>query len=125
MMGLVNPGHLSSMIPIPPVPVLTGIFTAWMIALPVIAQSDPPGLAQIPSLPATPAPLVEPENTAETAQYSDEVMSVDYPATWQVSVIDNGVTLANVPETADGLIASQIVRIAAPPGPVVDAMSAE
>ena len=121
MMGLVNPGHQSSMMPIPPVPVLTGIFAAWMIALPAVARPDSQGLAQIPALPATPTPLMESEDTAETAQYSDETMSVDYPTTWQVSVIENGVTLANVPETADGLIASQIVRIAAPPGPVVNA----
>ena len=107
------------MMSILPVPVLTGILAAWMVALPAVAQSSPQPAVQTPALPTT--LLVDPDDTVETAQYSDEVMSVDYPLTWRVSVIDNGVTLANVPETADGLIASQIVRIAAPPGPVVNA----
>lgn len=86
-----------------------------------IAQPDPSSPAQTPTLPTTPTPLVEPDDTAETAQYSDQAMSVDYPVDWQVEVIDNGIMISSVPETDADRVATQIVRIAAPPGPVVNA----
>ena len=104
-----------------PLSALIGSCAALGIALPAIAQSIPQPPAQTPPLPATPTPLIEADDTAETAQYSDAVMSVDYPVTWQVSVIDNGVLISSVPETAADLVATEIVRIAAPPGPVVNA----
>lgn len=100
--------------------VLVG-FASSVVAGSAIAQSDPSSPAQIPTLPTTPTPLVAPDDTAETAQYSDQAMSVDYPVDWQVEVIDNGITISSVPETDADLVATQIVRIAAPPGPVVNA----
>lgn len=100
---------------------LVGLTASGVVALPAIAQPNPQSPTQTSPLPATPTPLVEPDDTAETAQYSDQAMSVDYPVNWQVAVIDNGVTISSVPEAADDLVATQIVRIAAPPGPVVNA----
>ncbi len=94
---------------------------AGVVAGSAIAQSDPLSPAQTPALPAAPTPLVAPDDTVETVQYSDQAMSVDYPASWQVEVIDNGIMISSVPETDADLVATQIVRIAAPPGPVVDA----
>ncbi|MGB3296434.1 MAG: hypothetical protein WBB01_25900 [Phormidesmis sp.] len=100
---------------------LVGLSASWVAALPAIAQPSPQPPVQTPTLPGPPMPLVEPDDTAETVQYSDEVMAVDYPVNWQVAVIDNGVMISSVPEAEADLVATQIVRIAAPPGPVVNA----
>ncbi|MGB7250160.1 MAG: hypothetical protein WBC73_14570 [Phormidesmis sp.] len=58
---------------------------------------------------------------AESANYSDDTMSIDFPATWEVEVVDDGVLISNVPPVDDQRVATQVVRMAAPPGPVVDA----
>lgn len=100
--------------------VLVG-FASSVMAGSAIAQPNPSSLVQTPTLPAAPTSLVEPDDTAETAQYSDQTMSVDYPTDWQVEVIDNGIAIASVPETDADRVATQIVRIAAPPGSVVNA----
>ena len=67
-------------------------------------------------------PLVVPVAAGETTNYSDEAMSVDFPADWTIEVTENGeVMIASVTTTQTDLVATQIARIAAPPGAVVDA----
>jgi len=68
-----------------------------------------------------PAPLVLPgESEIPTANYSDANMSVDYPSTWQVAVdADNMVSIQNDAEAPQAI--TQVFRVAAPPGPLVDA----
>ncbi len=65
--------------------------------------------------------LVSPAAEGTTTNYSDEAMSIDFPADWQVETIENGVMIANVTTDEAALVATQVVRIAASPGPVVDA----
>jgi hypothetical protein len=69
-----------------------------------------------------PESLVEPAAVGETANYADAVMSVDYPADWTVEVVDDTtVMIANVTTVEAGLVATQVVQMAAPPGAVVNA----
>ena len=74
---------------------------------------------------------------AETANYSDGEISIDYPVSWQVSVSESGEVsiVETAPDVAnDGaalpapptepqeiLVETQVFRVAAPPGPLVDA----
>jgi len=68
-----------------------------------------------------PAPLGSPDEDAiPTANYSDAKMSVDYPATWQVEIdADNMVSIQN--DAAAPQAITQVFRVAAPPGPLVNA----
>jgi len=68
-----------------------------------------------------PEPLVSPAAEGSTATYADEGMSLDFPASWQVEMIENGLIIANVTTVESELVATQVVRMAAPPGPVVNA----
>ena len=68
------------------------------------------------------APLVEPGSpNANTATYTDEEISVDYPATWQIKRLEDGLMISSVTTAPTELVATQIVRMAAPPGPVINA----
>ena len=66
-------------------------------------------------------PLVSPAAEGSTTTYADEGMSLDFPASWQVEMIENGLMIANVTTVESELVATQVVRMAAPPGPVVNA----
>lgn len=66
-------------------------------------------------------PLISPAAAGTTTNYSDEAMSIDFPADWEVETIENGVMIANVTTDEAALVATQVVRMSAPPGPVVDA----
>lgn len=70
-----------------------------------------------------PAPLVSPDAVAvETANYSDGEMSLDYPATWQVEVNQEGIVAISSTSTASAeQVLTQVFRVASPPGPLVDA----
>ena len=57
----------------------------------------------------------------DTATYTDEKISVDYPATWQLKKLEEGIAISSVAAAPTELIATQIVRMAAPPGAVVNA----
>ena len=67
----------------------------------------------------------EPSNrtsaSIDTATYTDDEISVEYPATWQLKKLDDGIAISSVATTPAELIATQIVRMAAPPGAVVNA----
>ena len=68
------------------------------------------------------APLVDPSSPdIETATYTDEEISVDYPATWQIKRLEDGLMISSVTTSPAELVATQIVRMAAPPGPVINA----
>ncbi|MGC1305588.1 MAG: hypothetical protein WA885_00050 [Phormidesmis sp.] len=76
------------------------------------------------ALPA-PTPLVAPAADESLANYSDATLSLDYPTDWTVAMTDTGITLTNAiadePSTDTTLIDTMVVRMAAPPGPVVNA----
>ena len=57
----------------------------------------------------------------DTANYTDEKISVNYPSAWQLEMLEDGVMISNVATEPADLIATQIVRMAAPPGAVVNA----
>ena len=61
------------------------------------------------------------EPQASIANYTDAKLSVDYPATWQLKQLDDGIIISSVTTTPAELVATQIVRMAAPPGAVVNA----
>lgn len=113
-------------------PVLSGFSVAAMVltaAMPATAQSltlptESPALpAESPGTPVpAPAPAADPDSlNAEIANYSDEAISIDYPATWQIEVEDDSLKITNLPDTEAGLVATQIFQIDAPPGPLVNA----
>ncbi len=87
--------------------------------------SAPDSSSPIPLGPeiATPAePLVQPAAAGETTNYSDAVMSVDFPTDWKAEVVDeNIVMIANVTTEETALVATQVVQMAAPTGAVVNA----
>jgi hypothetical protein len=90
------------------------------------AVSDPsmpaPSMPAPDSEAATLEPLVQPAAAGETANYADAVMSVEYPVAWTVEVVDDTtVMIANVTTEETGLVATQVVQMAAPPGAVVNA----
>lgn len=58
---------------------------------------------------------------ADIISYADEKISVDYPAAWKLERLDDGIMISSVAETPAELVATQIVRMAAPPGAVVNA----
>ncbi len=68
-----------------------------------------------------PVPLVTPAAAGSITTYSDEGMSLAFPADWQVEMVENGLMIANVTTVGSELVATQVVRMAAPPGPVVNA----
>lgn len=78
-------------------------------------------LEEIESELPEPEPLVSPAAEGSTTTYADEGMSFDFPADWQVEMIENGLMIANVTTVESELVATQLVRMAAPPGPVVNA----
>lgn len=61
------------------------------------------------------------EDSANTVTYADEEISVNYPAAWRLERLDDGIAISSVATTPTELIATQVVRIAAPPGAVVNA----
>ena len=68
------------------------------------------------------SPLVESsEDSVDTVNYADEEISVDYPAAWQLETLEDGILISSAATTPTELIATQIVRMAAPPGAVVNA----
>lgn len=103
------------------------VATMLTFSVPAIAQTltlptESPALpAELPDVSA-PEPANEPGNLdADIANYSDEAISIDYPATWQIAVEDDSVTITNLPETEADLVATQVFQIDAPPGPLVNA----
>jgi len=67
-------------------------------------------------------PGVEAQNSIEMANYSDGKVSLDYPATWQVDVSEDGAFgIVNVPETPLDLVETNLYQVEAPPGPLVNA----
>ncbi len=61
------------------------------------------------------------EIAIDTVNYADEKISVNYPAAWQLKMLDDGILLSSIATTPADLVATQIVRIAASPGAVVNA----
>ena len=61
------------------------------------------------------------ETEVSTTNYTDAKLSVDYPATWQLKRLEDGIAISNIATTPAELVATQIVRMAAPPGAVVNA----
>lgn len=92
--------------------------------LPAPASANPDSLesseTEPPSIESS-APLVEPAAAGETTNYSDGVMSIDFPADWKVDVSDDGLMITNVTTDEAGLVATQVARVAASPAAVVDA----
>ena len=78
-------------------------------------------LGEVESRPTEPNLLIPPAAEGTTTTYTDEEMSIDFPADWQVEMIENGLMIANVTTVESELVATQVVRMAAPPGPVVNA----
>lgn len=100
------------------------------ISAPVETSPDslPDALSSPQSVPAESAepepglaPLAVPDDGIATTNYSEQGMSIDFPVAWEVETIENGVMIANVTTVETDLVATQVVRMAAPPGPVVDA----
>lgn len=111
--------------PLAAVLVLAG--TSWLSAS---AQPLQPNTAQLNSPLEAPVsvPSAETDELAETnkneistAHYADEKISVNYPATWQLKMLDDGILISSDAATPADLVATQIVRIAASPGAVVNA----
>ncbi len=96
-----------------------------LAAAPIDGSTQPPVEAP-PEFPE-PAPLLYPTDgsdvgEAETANYSDGDISIDYPVTWEVEVDESGnVAIANMPTAPSDSVETQIFRVASPPGPLVDA----
>ncbi len=86
----------------------------------VAPDASMPDASAAEPLPAV-APLVSPAAEGSTINYSDELMSVDFPLDWQAEVVGDSVMIANVTTDEAALIATQIARVAASPGAVVDA----
>ncbi len=111
-------------------PVLSGFSIAAVVltaVVPVRAQppTPPTELSPLPgeySDIAVPDPAVDSNDlNAGIANYSDEAISIDYPATWQIEVADDSLKITNLPDTEADLVATQIFQIDAPPGPLVNA----
>lgn len=126
---------MSSTSPLPCLmPILMPVLSGFSVAA-VLLTAAVPATAQIPTLPTestalptespaapVPAPAANPDSLdAEIANYSDEAISIDYPATWQIEVEDDSLKITNLPETEADLVATQIFQIDAPPGPLVNA----
>ncbi len=115
-------------------PVLKSVLSGFGVAATMLTFSVP-AIAQTltlptesPALPAespdisAPEPANELDNLdAAIANYSDEAISIDYPATWQIAVEDDSLTITNLPDTETNLVATQVFQIDAPPGPLVNA----
>ena len=97
--------------------------------LPVLAQSEalldateevPTETIRLPE--ALDESIAEPDEAdADTVSYADEKISVDYPAEWKLERLDDGIMISSVATAPADLVATQIVRMAAPPGAVVNA----
>ena len=74
-----------------------------------------------PPSPESSAPLVQAAPAGTTANYSDGVMSIDFPADWKADVSADGLMITNVTTDENALVATQVNRIAASPGAVVNA----
>ncbi len=74
-----------------------------------------------PPSPESVEPLVQPAAAGETTNYSDDAMSIDFPADWKVDVSDDGLMITNVTTDESNLVATQVNHVAAPPGAVVNA----
>ena len=61
------------------------------------------------------------ESETDTTNYTDAKLSVDYPTTWQLKKLEDGIIISSVATAPAELVATQIVRMAAPPGAVVNA----
>lgn len=96
-------------------------------ANPAVLPANPspatPSTPSAPSADPSPAlePLVLPDDALPTTNYSDDGMSLDLPAAWNAEATEDGLMIANVTTVEAELVATQVVRMAAPPGPVVDA----
>ena len=87
------------------------------------ANPDPvnPDASPEPSSPESSEPLVQPAPAGTTTNYSDDAMSIDFPADWKVDVSADGLMITNVTTDENNLVATQVNRIAATPGAVVNA----
>ena len=85
--------------------------------------STAPAAEPLPATESLPAaePLVLPDDAVPTTNYSDDGMSLDLPAAWNAEATDDGLMISNVTTVESELVATQVVRMAAPPGPVVNA----
>ncbi len=93
--------------------------TSWLSASAQPLQQRTAQLSSPSEALETPAPPASSETG--TAHYADEKISVNYPATWQIKTLDDGILISNNAATPAELVATQIVRMAAPPGAVVNA----
>ena len=69
----------------------------------------------------TQAPLVEPAAEGSTTNYTDDLMSVDFPMAWEINVTEENVMISNVTTDEASLVVTQIARVGASPSAVVDA----
>lgn len=74
-----------------------------------------------PPSPESSEPLVQPAPAGTTTNYSDGVMSIDFPADWKADVSADGLMITNVTTDQNNLVATQVNHIAASPGAVVNA----
>ena len=105
--------------------IATALVLAGTAGLPAIAQPIQPSTPQLDTSLETPTEtdeLTEPaQSEISTAHYADEKISVNYPATWQLKMLDDGILISSDATVPTELVATQVVRMAAPPGAVVNA----
>ncbi|MEL6938457.1 MAG: hypothetical protein AAFO84_04620 [Cyanobacteria bacterium J06598_1] len=76
--------------------------------------------AEVPA--TTPLIIDESVDPVETANYSDGTLSIDYPATWEISVDEAGdLAIDNASDVLLDRVETQLFRVASPPGPLVNA----
>lgn len=95
---------------------------------PASAPSGPPAASSETELEAEPNialpesdAFVQPAAPDNIVRYSDAEMAISLPKEWTVEAIENGIMVSNVTTVPTELVATQIVSIDAPPGPVVNA----
>ncbi|MEO1393472.1 MAG: hypothetical protein AAFV90_11230 [Cyanobacteria bacterium J06634_5] len=85
------------------------------------AINQPAGVIESETDIPEPAPLVTPANPDDLTTYSEDGLSIDFPLDWTTEVAGESVMIANVTTVETELVATQVVRMAAPPGAVVQA----
>ena len=85
------------------------------------AINQPAGVIESETDIPEPAPLVTPANPDDLTTYSEVGLSIDFPLDWTTEVAGESVMIANVTTVETELVATQVVRMAAPPGAVVQA----
>ena len=85
------------------------------------AINQPAGVLESEPAIQEPAPLVTPANPDDLTTYSEDGLSIDFPLDWTTEVAGESVMIANETTEETELVATQVVRMAAPPGAVVQA----